>query len=68
MANDTDKPIEPDDQLIVAVGRYMRSRGWVPLVAGPVVIRQQVGAEKLNFEVVIKVTAHPPKGAEPKNV
>lgn len=49
------------EELQNAVVEYLKTKGWKPVVVGEIIIQQQPGEFKFNYEVVIKVTATPPK-------
>jgi hypothetical protein len=54
-----------DEKLIDAMADYLREKGWSPVVGGPIVIQQQPGAPKFNYELVIGFTAAPPDAPQP---
>jgi len=55
-----------EDKLIEAMAEYLREKGWNPLVGGLVVIQQQPGERKFNFELVIRFTGAPPAKLPPQ--
>lgn len=48
------------------VVKYLKSRGWNPIVIGEVIIQHQPDQLKFNNEVVIKFTGGKKQNDEPK--
>lgn len=59
-------PRTQGDLLLNSATKFLRSKGWKPIVIGGISIEQQQGFPRFNYQLVIKFTGGKEDGTDPR--